>query len=208
MFYWFAFSCLSLLSKIFCPFKVYGRQHIPSSGSFILASNHLSNLDPFLVGLAVQRRISYMAKDVLFKNKILAFLLKKVETFPVHRDGGDIKALRESLRRLKAGSPLLLFPTGTRMPSPGSADIKAGIGFLVTHIRVPVVPVRIIGSDHVLPRGARRVKRHPIDIVFGEAMTFSGEKDYSRISAEIMARIQALHPQETAPRSRIEERHI
>ena len=57
-------------------------------------------------------------------------------------------------------------------------------------------------------RGARRVKRHPIDIVLGEAMTFSEEKDYSRISAEIMARIQALHPQETAPRSGIEERHI
>ena len=119
MLYWTAHYLFCLLRMIYFPITLYGRENIPARGSFIFASNHLSNLDPMLLGLCSGRRLSYMAKDSLFKNKIIGFILSLVDAFPINREGPDVRALRESLRRLKAGRPLVVFPAGTR----GSLEI-------------------------------------------------------------------------------------
>jgi 1-acyl-sn-glycerol-3-phosphate acyltransferase len=190
MFYWFAFWILWLLSKIFSPITVCGKNKIPS-GNIIIASNHVSNLDPVLLGLAYGRRISYLAKDTLFSNKIFSWVLYHVSAFPIKRNTADISALRMALKRLSKGDSMVVFPEGTRKAN----EPQQGIGFLAVKSGVPVVPAYIDGSDKVLPAGTEWPKRGPIKIIFGEPVIFSAEnKDYAMISAEIMQRINALNP--------------
>ncbi|MFA5259636.1 MAG: lysophospholipid acyltransferase family protein [Candidatus Omnitrophota bacterium] len=191
MIYWSSYLIIKIFSKIFFPFAVEGLEHLPSHGSYIFASNHRSYLDPLIIGLCVWRRISYMAKKSIFKNPFLGWFLRQVGTFPVRRGEPDIGALREALRRLKNGSPLLLFPQGTRLDSEG---IKAqpGIGFLVAKSQVPVIPVFIQGSNHVLPPGARWFKRHPIRVRIGPPVKIAVGQSYEKIADQVMAAIGSL----------------
>lgn len=196
MVYWISYYILKILSALFFPFTIQGRKHIPREGGFIFASNHLSNIDPLLIGLSVQRRISYMGKESLFANKFLGAFLRQVGTFPIKRESADIGALREALRRLRRGSPLVVFPEGARAGSrkvlrrDGSA--YSGIGFLAAKSGVPVIPVRISGSDKVLPPGARWFRRHPIRLIFGPPLLFSPRDSYPRIAETIMDRVATM----------------
>ncbi len=192
MFYWFSFFIIRMLGAIFSPRTVIGKNNIPREGAFIVASNHVSNLDPFLVGLSLQRRTSYMAKDVLFRNIILKWMLQHVEAFPVRRGSADVWALRETLRRLKRGMPVVMFPEGTRQTSTTEKKILSGIGFLTVKGNVPVVPVHIDGSDKVLPPGEKYPKRNRVTISFGKPLMFSKEQSYSEIVTHVMNEIQAL----------------
>jgi len=190
MFYWFCYYIIQMLGAIFSPRIVLGKENIPQGGAFIIASNHLSNLDPLLIGLSLQRRISYMAKDVLFRNRILKCMLTWVEAFPVRRGSADVWALREALRRLKQGMPVVMFPEGTRKSSTAEKKIQAGIGFLAVKGGVPVIPAYIDGSDKVLPPGARFPKRRRITVSFGKPLMFSKEQSYPEIVTCIMNEIQ------------------
>jgi len=192
MFYWFSFYFIKMLGAIFSPRKVVGGENIPQGDVFIIASNHLSNLDPFLIGLCLKRRISYMAKDALFRNPILKWMLKSVEAFPIKRGSADVWALRETLRRLKRGMPVVMFPEGTRQTSTTEKKIQSGIGFLAVNGNVPVVPVYIDGSDKVLPPGAKLPKRNRVTISFGKPMTFSKKQPYLDIVTDVMTEIEAL----------------
>ena len=194
MIYWSSYLIIKLLSKIFFPFTVEGRQYIPSQGSYIFASNHRSYLDPLLVGLCVWRRINYMAKKSLFKNPLGGWFLRRVGTFPVRRGEPDIGALREALRRLKRGSPLLLFPQGTRLDREGGGKAQPGVGFLVAKSQVPVIPVFIQGSDKVLPAGARWFKRYPIRVRIGPPVKITAVQSYDTIADQVMAAIVSLSP--------------
>jgi 1-acyl-sn-glycerol-3-phosphate acyltransferase len=181
-----------MLGAMFSPRTVLGRELIPKVGSYIIASNHRSNLDPLLIGLSVQRRICYMAKEGLFRNKIMRFLLHRVEAFPVRRGASDIRAIRETLRRLKRGLPVLMFPEGTRKASVADMKTQSGLGFLAVKGSVPVVPVYICGSDKVLPPGTKVPKRNHVTVSFGKPLFFSKEQSYSEIVIRIMEKIQAL----------------
>jgi len=192
MFYWFSYYVIKVLGAIFSPRTVLGREHVPSEGSYIVASNHVSYLDPFLIGLSLERRISYMAKDTLFHNIILRIMLKWVEAFPVRRESSDIGALREALRRLMRGLPIVLFPEGTRKTAGSETKTQSGIGFLAVKGGIPIVPVYIKGSDKVLPRGARFPKRSRILVKFGKPLSFTKEQSYPDIVTCIMNEIQAL----------------
>jgi 1-acyl-sn-glycerol-3-phosphate acyltransferase len=151
-------------------------------------------VDPLIIGLCVWRRISYMGKDSLFDNRFLGAFLRAVGTFPVRRGQADIGALREAIRRLKGGSPLVLFPQGTR-PEPGQERAShPGIGFLAAKSQVPVIPVYIEGSDKVLPRGAKWFHRHLIRVAFGPPLRFPVQMPHEEVSRQIMDAIFALQP--------------
>jgi len=195
MFYWIAYYFVKMFSAVFSPRTVLGKENIPRDSAFIVASNHLSNLDPFLIGLSLQRRTSYMAKDVLFQNRILRWMLQSVEAFPVRRESADVWALRETLRRLKRGMSIVMFPEGTRKASTANKKIQSGIGFLAVKGNVPVIPVYIDGSDKVLPPGAKFPKRNHITILFGKPLTFSKKQSYPEIMNNIMSEIEALSSQ-------------
>ncbi len=192
MFYRFAYYIVKLLSLIFFPYTVIGKENIPPGGGCIFASNHLSNLDPLMIGLCAYRKTTYLAKDTLFKNKILGTILRWCEAFPIRRGESDVRAIRECMRRLKKGLPVVVFPEGTRQRQDSEIQAEEGIGFLAARAGVPVVPVKVFGTDKVMPPKSRWLKRHPITLTFGEPLTFQGERDYKKIANEIMWAIRDI----------------
>ena len=191
MVYWISYVIIKLLSKIYFPCTFYGKEHLPRKGAFLIASNHLSNLDPIILGISLWRRFSYIAKDSLFKNKVLSFFLFQVGAFPIKRDTADFRAIRESLRRLRLGCPLILFPEGTRGVGREKKP-QAGIGLIAGKSQLPVIPALIEGSDQVLPPKARKLKRHQVIIKFGPPIHFSPQQSYEEMTQEIMNHIYYL----------------
>ncbi len=186
-----AFLFASPLSWLYFPLKVYGRENIPPQGGFILASNHLSHLDPVVLGMSVGwRPLNYMARDSLFKNKIFKWIITDLGAFPIKRDSADIGALKEAIRRLKVGMPLVLFPEGTRKVE--QKETQAGVGFIAVKSGVPVVPAFIEGSNQVITPGRKGVKRHRVNVFLGKPQNYSKEKSYEAIAEDIMFQINNL----------------
>ena len=147
MVYWIIYFSTKVLSFLFFPATVYGQENIPKEGAFLLASNHVSYLDPMILGITTGRRLNYMAKDTLFKGKFFGYVLPRLGAFPIKRYTGDTGALKECFRRIREGGPLLLFPEGTRHGAMEEKKALAGVGFLAQKANVPVVPVFIEGSQ-------------------------------------------------------------
>ncbi len=185
MIYWIAHVLWTIVSKIFFPIKVRGLKNIPSRGGFILASNHLSNLDPMILGLASGRRLNYMAKESLFRNKTSKFILKQVGAYPVKRDASDVWAIKETLKRLEKGG-VVIFPEGTRKSREGIKRIHGGIGLLAVKSGVLVIPTFIRGSDKVMPPGSKFIKYAKVIVRFGKPVRFTARGSYHDIASKIM----------------------
>jgi 1-acyl-sn-glycerol-3-phosphate acyltransferase len=188
--YWIGYKIFHLLSWLFFPRRIEGFENLPVKGGFILASNHVSNLDPFIIGICFPRRVSFVAKEDLFKNKIFGSLMWQWGAFPIKRNATDFKALREALRRLKLGSPLVIFPEGTRIIE--KKKPMPGIGFLAVKSRVPVIPVNVSNSDKVLPRGALFPRRNEVIVKFGQPIYFTEKASYQDIVQDILEQIDQL----------------
>lgn len=152
VFYRFAQLISFFYFKAFHRFKVYGLDNIPSSGPFILASNHQSFFDPPALGCRLPRNLHYFARDSLFFWP-LGILIRNLNSIPVNRSTLDIKTLKLVLSVLKQGNPLLVFPEGTRSCNDQIQSGKKGIGLLLAKSGVPVVPAKVIGGYKVLGRG-------------------------------------------------------
>ena len=143
-----------------------GRSNMPGRGGALLVSNHLSYLDVFVLGVAVPRPLNYVARSTLFV-PVLGPLIRSVGGFPIQRDGMGASGLKETLRRIRNGGVVILFPEGTRTPDGRLAELKPGIAALAAKARVPVVPVAIAGTFEAWPRGRRLPRPHPIRVEIG-----------------------------------------
>ena len=112
--------------------------------------------------------------------------------FPVRRNSPDLGALKEALRRLKAGKPLLLFPEGARQGAKTETLPQAGIGFIAAKTKVPVFPVLIKGTDVALPKGAKSLSPAQISVYFGEQISIERRAPYQDIANLIMDKIRHL----------------
>ncbi len=166
--------------------------NIPREGAVILAANHLSHLDPPAIGCGTRRQLSFMAKEELFKG-IFGKIIASLGAFPVRRGEGDTESIRHSLALLQSGHALLLFPEGTRGDGKRMGPVNRGVAMMAKRTGVPVVPVGVVGSEIVLPRGAKKISRHRITLVYGEPFTFdsvAGGRD--GFASELAQRISAL----------------
>lgn len=193
MLYYIGRFIFFVLFKSLFGFKSYGRENIPKNGGFIIASNHASNLDPEIIGSAIPRVLSFMAKEELFHNKLFGWLIRKVNAFPVKRGGADLFSIKEAIKRLKNGSGILLFPQGGRRDSISSDEVKGGVGFLAAKADVPVIPAFIFGSSSVLPKG-RKIPSffNPISVYFAPVIIYKGAQNYAEFSQKVMSAIDAL----------------
>jgi len=174
---------------------VRGLYNIPTSGPFIIASNHLSWTDIPLVAMFVRRRkVVYMAKEEYFKGK-LRWLVRFLGSFPVKRGEADRQALRTSEEQLKKGNILVIFPEGTRSRTQTMAQARAGMGLIALRTGVPVVPVAVWGSEKLLKKfGA------PVTISYGQPIVLKprGKKitreDIDAATATIMHAIAEMLP--------------
>ena len=189
---------------IFFRGEVTGLENLPTEGSFLIAANHASFLDPPLIGSQVQRQIAYFARKTLWKPGVAAWWLDTVGTIPVDRDGGqDVSAIKRVLRALKEDKGLILFPEGTRSPDGSLQAPKAGVGLICCRAQVPVVPVRIFGSFEAYGKVRGLRLGTPVSIVFGRPVPPSvydepgaGKERYQIASSRIMERIAALQKPE------------
>lgn len=163
---------------------IKGKENIPDGG-VILAMNHQDFWDPLVVGTHTPRKLHIMAKESLFKNKLLAWTITEMGAFPINREKADIKSLKHTLKILKAGKLFSLFIEGSRSKTGEIQEPKKGVGFIVTKSGAPVVPTYIYGTTN---------KRlfSKAGVIFGEPITFDGETDYEKIANTIAASIKEL----------------
>lgn len=142
MFYRIAAAVLRFYYKIFFLYKSYGTENIPKDGGFLLCPNHQSFNDPPLVAAVIKRRLTFLAKEELFKKGIADSFLKSVGAVPIDRKNGSLKAMRVCMNLLKDGHALMLFPEGTRFCK-HLCDVKPGAIMFAIKSRVPIIPVGI-----------------------------------------------------------------
>lgn len=158
-----------------CRWDVSGLENIPVDGPAIIAANHVSYLDPPLLGVVTPRPIRFVAKRELFALPLLGRFLQAIGTFPVERRRPDYRAVRQSLRVLQRGELLGIFPEGTRNKQGGLKPFLEGVGWLAIKTRAPVIPVVIHGYLPLVP-GSTWSRPGRLKIVCGEPLTFPAER--------------------------------
>lgn len=179
--------------NIFFRLEACGKENVPKKGGFILASNHASYLDPVAVGSASPRKLNYMAKHDLFSNSFFAWVLYKVGAFPVKRATADFAALKESIKRVRKGGGLLLFPQGRRIVlGEEGAKAEAGVGFLADKLNVPVIPVYVKGTERGSSIGTKFFSAAKIRVTFGKQMYIKRGLSYLDTAQMILDNVRQL----------------
>jgi 1-acyl-sn-glycerol-3-phosphate acyltransferase len=164
-----------------------GTEHVPDGG-VILASNHRSFLDPFAIGCCIGRPIYFVAKQELFKNPMLGWLLNCLGAFPIRRGASDEESMDTALALLERGQAVVIFPEGTRIRTGSLARPKRGVGRLALQSGKPVVPIAVTNSENV--RRGWRIKPVKVHLRCGPPLTFPRVEEPSPfLAGEVTERI-------------------
>lgn len=205
---WFITDCFYRLTAIIFrmilringKLTIKGKDNVPSEGGLIIASNHISYLDPPVLGSVSPRRITFMARKGLFDIPILGWLIR-CAAYPVDRDNPKASTIKETIKRLKQGEVITIFPEGTRSKTGELLQAKRGIGMIAGLSKATVIPALIVGTDRALPEHAKFLKRADITVVFGKPIYYNliaenkdlkGHQLHDAISAQVMASIEKL----------------
>ncbi len=151
--------------------KVVGKHNIPSTGAFLLAPIHRSNIDTPLAAAVTRRRMRFMGKDTIWKVKPIGWIISALGAFPVTRGTADREALKRCIAVLEAGEPLVLFPEGTRQSGPVVQPLFDGAAYVAVKAGVPIIPVGIGGSEGVMPKGSKMIYPKKCVVVVGEPIS-------------------------------------
>ena len=167
--YWPARLLIKPAVLIYFRVRRLGREHVPDGG-VILASNHRSFLDPFVIGICIRRPIYFVAKRELFRNPLVGWFLNCMGAFPVRRGQSDEESVKTARQLLAQGEAVVVFPEGTRIVSGSLGRPKRGVGRLALQSGAPVVPVAVTGSEHA--RDGWRIKPVRVHVRCGAPLTF------------------------------------
>ena len=167
------------LFRLFLRMEVFGRENIPEEGPVVIASNHLSLLDPPILGAAATRKIHFMAKSELFKPAWFGALIRKLGAFPVKRGEMDREAIKTGLTILKENKVLAVFPEGTRSKDGELGRAGGGAFMMGVKRKAKIVPACIYGTD---------ISRHPgwpkVRVIFGKPMEYDPDMGTGRDSLD------------------------
>lgn len=180
--------------------RIRGAKNIPESGGVMIASNHASFLDPPVVGVGYRvRPIHFMARDTLWNSRFGCWWMDHVGCIPVSRGTGDMRALKLTIKALKEGKVVSMFPEGTRTEDGELQEAKGGIGFIIEKSGCAVVPAYIDGTYKAHPKGSKWIKPCKLTITYGPPITQeefqalgTGRDAYEKYAALIMQRIADL----------------
>jgi glycerol-3-phosphate dehydrogenase (NAD(P)+) len=188
--YWTLRAILVPSFLVYLRLQRIGREHLPRSGPLLLASNHRSFLDPFVIGTLVRRPVYYMAKRELFEKRWQAWILNALGAFPVDRGAGDGDAMATARAILERGDCVVVFPEGTRVRPGPLGDPKRGVGRLALETGAPVAPVAVIGSEDV--RKGWRIRPRKVRIRVGRPLLFpTVERSSPALAAAVTQRVWA-----------------
>jgi 1-acyl-sn-glycerol-3-phosphate acyltransferase len=180
-----------------------GAENFPETGGALVCSNHQSFFDPPLVGMTCSRRMNYLARETLFKTPLLAPLMRFLDAIPIDREGGGLAGLKETLRRLKAGEQVLIFPEGTRTHDGEVGALKGGFCGVARRSGIPLVPVAIDGAFEAWPRSSKWPRFGRIAVVIGERIEpeLIASLTDDEVVAELEKRIKECHTRARALRN-------
>ncbi len=183
MFYYVVRILGRLLIKIFWRMEIIGIENLPESGGLIIASNHVSYLDPAVLAASLNRKIYFIAKKEIFKNAFISFILKNLNAFSVDRENVDILAFKKVINILREEKVLCFFPEGTRSSNGELQELKLGVIKIAIKTGVPILPVGIIGTYKIYPRGIifPILFKHKIIVKYGALQHFDKLKSKDKI---------------------------
>ena len=162
-----------IIFKFFFGLRIIGSENLPGSGPFIVVANHSSVFDGFILLSSIKPKITFMAASYLFKMNFYGFILRGVGAIPVQRNGNDILALKKSLKVLKQGCILGIFPEGRIKNEKNDFSAKAGAAYLAVKTDVPIIPIAIKGASKALPVGEKWPKFSKIEVRIGKPINAS-----------------------------------
>ena len=193
------YTLAKLLARMFFSMRVVHPERMVESGPLIIAVNHSSFFDPPLAGTCSRRGVYYLARKTLLKWPFFGPLFPAMNVIPVERDGNDMSALREVIKKIKEGNAVVLFPEGTRSPDGRLQPARAGIGLVIAKTGAPVLPMRIFGAYEAFPKKAKGLRATQITVVLGEPLHFTREEienpsreNYQILGNRVMDAIAAL----------------
>jgi 1-acyl-sn-glycerol-3-phosphate acyltransferase len=209
----FGYAIVYAFGQVLLKVRVTGQNKLVP-GPQILASNHVSNFDPLLVGLGARREVHFLAKEELFSaSRFFAWLIHTYNAWPVRRGGGDPAAMKRCAWLLGKRQTMVLFPEGTRSRTGEVNHFKPGIGMLAINNRVPVVPVHLGGVSRsvisylvdrdFVKRGFRKkpTRNEGIRIAFADPVYPEGyaadRQGYEDLAREVENRVRALAGEQT-----------
>jgi len=207
MAYWVLKVLLSPLFFVCWRVRVEGREHVPGRGPVILAPNHISFCDSFFLPLVMARKVTFVAKAEYFDSWKTAWFFRAAGQIPMRREGGSAseRSLAAARDVLHGGGVLGIYPEGTRSPDGRLYRGHTGVARLALDCRVPVVPVGLVGTDEVQPRGSnmmRPFRRVPVrfgpllDVARYESVSSADPLALRTLTDELMFEIRSLSGQE------------
>jgi len=188
----------NFILKVFFGFRVEGKNNIPKKAPYIVVSNHVSYLDPVVIGCSFPHKVSFMAKSELFKNFLGNWFLRSLGVFPIKREAVDISSIKQSIQILNDGKVLGIFPEGTRSRDGKFKGINKGVIGISVKAKVPIVPVCVEGTYEAWPAGQKFPKLHKIILKIGEPINFleffsqTGKIDYNKGAKILEEKIREL----------------
>jgi 1-acyl-sn-glycerol-3-phosphate acyltransferase len=201
--YGFSHYLAGVVYEMFFRGEVIGLENLPPTGGFLLAANHASGLDPFILGSQLPRQVTFFARKTLWAPGLPSWWLNAVGVIPVDRDGGsDVQAIKRVLSALKDQKVIIMFPEGTRSLTGQLQKAKPGIGLFACRAQIPIVPARIFGAFDAMGKGEKLPRAGSrVSVVIGRPMRpadydspDAGKERYQLASDRIMARIAAIQP--------------
>jgi 1-acyl-sn-glycerol-3-phosphate acyltransferase len=199
--YWLGHRFFRELAHGLYDFQTISAEKLRFPGPALIACNHVSFLDPPFVGQAFDEAIHYFARKTLFDHPLAGAILRSWQTIPIDRDKPDASSLKATIRLLREGKKVLIFPEGTRSIDGALQPAKAGVGLLIAKGLAPVLPVRIFGTHKAYPRDSRCLYPARIRLVVGDLWrpdlseySQIGKELYQVLADEVMQRIAGLTP--------------
>lgn len=143
---------------------------LPREGGLIVLSSHQSHLDPLLLGLATERRLSSLARSSLYRFKPFGFVITALDAVPINREASTVQAMKTVIDRLRNGAAVIIFPEGARTSDGHLGALKGGFGLIAKKARVPIVPVAIVGAYECWPRTRLLPRPGRIRLEFGRVI--------------------------------------
>ena len=171
MFYRFMRQMCHAFIATYCKVRVFNRHYEPHEGGAVYVSNHQSFMDPMLVGMGLRRPMSYMARDTLFRAPPFRHLIESLNAFPVKRGTADTRALKEAMRRLKAGKQVLVFPEGTRTRDGTVGPFLPGVALPARRAAQWILPVVIDGAFEAWPRTSALPRPGSVVVQYGRPIS-------------------------------------